>query len=69
MRKFGNVSSAVAQHGTSSVSRVIGHLAMLTDVCVHHWLRQPPGLQLSVASRSRLPLFPENQKTNPDNFV
>jgi len=40
MRKFRNVSA-----DNNAVTRVAGHLALLTDVCVRHELRQPPGIR------------------------
>jgi len=39
IRKFRNVSA-----DNNAVRRVAGQLAMLTDVFVHHELRQPQGL-------------------------
>ena len=46
MRKFRNVSAE-----NNVVTRVAGHLALLTDVCVHHELRQPPGVLMMLFSR------------------
>ena len=43
MRKFRNISA-----DNNVVKRVAGQLALLTDVCVRHELRQPPGSLLSV---------------------
>jgi len=41
-RKFRNVSAE-----NNAVTRVAGQLALLTDVCILHELRQPPGLLLT----------------------
>jgi len=41
MRKFRNVSAE-----NNVVTRVASQLAILTDVCVRHELRQPPGTLL-----------------------
>ena len=38
MRKFHNVSA-----DSNAVTRVAGQLALLTDVCIRHELRQPGG--------------------------
>lgn len=43
MRKFRNVSAE-----NNAVTRVVGQLALLTDVCIRHKLRQPPGMWLTM---------------------
>jgi len=42
MRKFRNVSAE-----NNAVTRVAGHLSMLTDVFIRHELRQPTGLLMT----------------------
>jgi len=42
MRKFRNISA-----NNNAVTRVVGQLALLTDVIVRHELRQPIGVSLA----------------------
>jgi len=59
MRKFRNVSAE-----NNAVTRVAGQLTLLTDVYIHHELRQPPGLLDDYSVNSVSLLFSMAEKFN-----